>query len=207
MYADEATGKIYWALHQCQQEVLYYLSLSQGLGSNDIGLDRGLQGGGRIVRFEKAGRKILLVQPNYDYRAITDNAAEKKAVEQSFASSTLWGFTAEAISGDTVLIDATDFLLRDAMQVSSVLRRQQQGSYTLDKSRSVLYMPRTKNFPQNTEMEAQLTFVNSDGTTGAYVIRWPLGRAITLHVHHGLVALPMPATNPVSTTPVEFYTI
>lgn len=191
MYADEASGKIYWALHQWQQEVLYYLSLPQGLGSNDIGLDRGLQGGGRIVKFEKAGRKILLVQPNYDYRALTDNAAEKRAVEQSFASSTLWGFTAEAISGDTMLVDATDFLLRDAMQVSSRLRRQQQGSYTLDKSRSVIFMPRTKNFPQNTEMEARLTFVNSDGTSGAYVSSVaPSAEAITLHVHHGLVALP-----------------
>ncbi|TAD85809.1 MAG: DUF5117 domain-containing protein [Bacteroidetes bacterium] len=191
MYADDANGKIYWAIHQWQQELLYHLSLPQGLGSNDVGLDRGLQGGGRIVKFEKAGRKILLVQPNYDYRAVTENASEKKAVQQSFASSTLWGFGAEAMSGDTVLVDATDFLLRDVMQVSSRLRQLQQGNYALDKTRSIIFLPRTKNFPQNTEMEAALTFTNSDGNTGAYVNSVaPSPEAITLHVHHGLVALP-----------------
>jgi hypothetical protein len=143
------------------------------------------------VKFEKSGRKILMVQPNYEYRAVTNDAAEKRAVEQSFASSTLWGFTAEAESNGAVLVDATDFLLRDAMQVSNRLRRQQQGSYTLDKSRSVFYLPRTKNFPLNTEIETSLTFVNNDGTTGAYVNSVaPSPEAITLRMHHGFVQLP-----------------
>jgi hypothetical protein len=191
MYMDDASGKIYFEISRWNEEILYTLSLPQGLGSNDVGLDRGLQGGGRIVRFEKAGRKILMIQPNYDYRAVTTDAAERRAVEQSFASSTLWGFTAEAESNNIVLVDATDFILRDAMQVSNRLRRQQQGSYTLDKNRSILYMPRTKNFPLNTEIEASLTFVNSDGTTGAYVNSVaPSPEAITLRMHHGFVQLP-----------------
>ena len=69
-----------------------------------------------------------MIQPNYDYRAVTNDAAEKRAVEQSFAQSTLWGFTAEAETGNKVLVDATDFLLRDAMQVANRLRRGQQGN-------------------------------------------------------------------------------
>ncbi len=191
MYWDEPSGKLYLEISSWNEEILYTLSLPQGLGSNDVGLDRGLQGGGRIVKFEKSGRKILMVQPNYEYRAVTNDAAEKRAVEQSFASSTLWGFTAEAESNGAVLVDATDFLLRDAMQVSNRLRRQQQGSYTLDKSRSVFYLPRTKNFPLNTEIETSLTFVNNDGTTGAYVNSVaPSPEAITLRMHHGFVQLP-----------------
>ena len=191
LYFDEPSGKLYLEISRWNEEILYTLSLPQGLGSNDVGLDRGLQGGGRIVKFEKSGRKILMIQPNYEYRAVTNDAAEKRAVEQSFASSTLWGFTAEAESNSTVLVDATDFLIRDAIQVSNRLRRQQQGSYTLDKSRSVFYLPRTKNFPLNTEIETSLTFVNNDGTTGAYVNSVaPSPEAITLRMHHGFVQLP-----------------
>jgi hypothetical protein len=108
-------------------------SLPAGLGSNDIGLDRGLLGGERIVKFSKVGRKIMLVQPNYNYRAVTSDAAEKRAVEQSFAQSIIWGFTAEAETGNHYLVDATDFLLRDAMQVANRIRGNQQGNYSLDK--------------------------------------------------------------------------
>src|SRR6266496_1251642 len=116
-YWDENTGKIWLEVDTLETETLYTISLPAGLGSNDIGLDRGLSGGGRIVKFSKTGRKILLIQPNYEYRAITKDAAEKRAVEQSFAQSTLWGFTVEAESNNHFLVDATDFLLRDVMQV------------------------------------------------------------------------------------------
>jgi hypothetical protein len=191
LFMDEANGKLYMTVSKWETPLLYHVSLAKGFGSNDIGLDRGLQGGGRIVRFEKSGRKVLLVEPNQDYRAVTDNEAEKRAVEQSFASSTLWGFTAEAETNGAFLIDATDFLLRDAMQVSNLLRRQQQGAYTLEKSRSTLAWPRIKNFPLNTIVESSLTFVNNDGTTGRFLSSVaPSSEAFTISVHHGFVQLP-----------------
>jgi hypothetical protein len=190
-YWDDNAGKVWLEVKNPGTEFLYVNSLPAGLGSNDIGLDRGLLGGERIVKFYKAGRKLLLVQPNYNYRALSNDAAEKKAVEQSFAQSTLWGFTIEAESGDSYLVDITDFLLRDAMQVSARLRSGQQGNYSLDKSRSALYLPRTKNFPQNSEFESTVTFVNSDGTTGNYVQSVaPSTEAITLRMHHSFIQLP-----------------
>ena len=190
-YWDENAGKIWLEINKLDTEILYIPSLPAGLGSNDIGLDRGLPGGGRIVKFSKVGRKILLIQPNYNYRAVTNDAAEKRAVEQSFAQSTLWGFTVEAETGDHYLVDATDFLLRDAMQVSNRFRKNQQGNYTLDKSRSAIYLPRTKNFPLNTEFETTVTFTNSDGNTGNYVQSvTPSSEAITLRMHHSFVQLP-----------------
>lgn len=190
-YWDENTGKVWLEVDKLDTEVLYVTSLPAGLGSNDVGLDRGLLGGGRIVKFYKTGRKILLIQPNYDYRAVTHDAAEKRAVEQSFAQSTLWGFTVEAESNNHYLVDATDFLLRDAMQIANRLKNSQQGNYTLDKSRSALYLPRTKNFPLNTEFEATLTFTNSDGNTGNFVNSvTPSPEAITLRMHHSFVQLP-----------------
>ncbi|MEO5947155.1 MAG: zinc-dependent metalloprotease, partial [Chitinophagaceae bacterium] len=190
-YWDENAGKIFLEVDKLDSEVLYVTSLPVGLGSNDIGLDRGLLGGERIVKFSRTGRKILLIQPNYNFRAITNDVAERRAVEQSFAQSTIWGFTVEAETGNRFLVDATDFLLRDAMRVANRLRSNQQGSFSVDRSRSVIYLPRTKNFPQNSEFETIITFVNSDGTTGNYVNSvTPSSEAITLRMHHSFVQLP-----------------
>ncbi len=188
---DENAGKIWMEISRLDTEVLYVTSLPAALGSNDIGLDRGLLGGEKIIKFSKVGRKILMIQPNYAYRAITNDEAEKRAVEQSFAQSTIWGFAIEAETGDHFLVDATDFLLRDAMQVVNQLRSNQQGNYVLDKNRSAIYLPRTKNFPFNTEIECMVTFTNSDGNTGNYVNAvTPSPEAITLRMHHSFVQLP-----------------
>jgi hypothetical protein len=37
-----------------------------------------------------------MVQPNQGYRAVSENPDERRAVEESFAQSVLWGFTAGA---------------------------------------------------------------------------------------------------------------
>ena len=124
---DDNAGKIWLQINKLDTELLYQTSLPSGLGSNDVGLDRGLLGQGAVVKFIKAGNKILMVQPNYSYRATSNNAAEKRAVEQSFAQSTLWGFTVEAKSNESVLVDATPFLMRDAMQVAIRLACIQPG--------------------------------------------------------------------------------
>ncbi len=190
-YWDENTGKLWLEVDKLDTEFLYVVSLPAALGSNDIGLDRGLLGDDRVVKFNKVGRKLLLVQPNYGYRALSNDVAEKRAVEQSFAQSTIWGFTAEAESNGKYLIDATDFLMRDAMKVSNTIRRNRQGNYQLDKSRSAMYLPRTKNFSFNSELEVSITYTNSDGEVGNFVQPvTPSTEAITLRIHHSLVQLP-----------------
>lgn len=132
-----------------------------------------------------------MTQPNYDYRALTNDKAERRAVEQSFAQSVLWGFAVEAESNGHVLVDATDFVFRDAMKVANRIRSMRQGNYTLDKTRSAFYLPQSKNFPQNTELEATLTFINNDGEAGNYVQSvTPSAEAITLRLHHSFVQLP-----------------
>ncbi len=190
-YWDDAAGKIWLEINKLDSELLYQTSLPAGLGSNDIGLDRGLLGETRIIRFSKTGRKILMIQPNYAYRAVTAQANESRAVAESFAQSTIWGFTVEAESNGSYLVDATDFFLRDAMRVTSRIRNAQQGTYSLDKSRSAFYLTGTKNFPLNTEIEGSITFTNSDGSIGNYVQSvTPSADAITLRMHHSFVQLP-----------------
>ena len=190
-YWDEGTGKIWMEINNLDSAILYQTSLPAGLGSNDIGLDRGLVGTTSIIKFIKTGNKVLMIQPNYDYRAITNSPSEKRAVEQSFAQSTLWGFTVEAATKGSVLVDATSFLMRDALQVSNRLQNLKQGNYNIDLTRSAMYLPRTKNFELNTELETTVTFTTKDARPGSLVASvTPAADAITLRIHHSFVALP-----------------
>src|ERR1700687_1305723 len=156
LYWDTRQGKLWLEIDKWNSEFLYQSGLPAGMGSNDIGLDRGQLGATRIVRFERSGPKILLIQENLDYRAVSDDQAEKRAVHDSFAESVLAGFTVAAEEKDQVLVDATDFFLRDAHDITATLRRTKQGGYHIDATRCVIYMPQTKNFPMNTEVEALL---------------------------------------------------
>jgi hypothetical protein len=197
LYWDASQGRLWMEAPASDAEFLYVTSLPAGLGSNDIGLDRGLLGGGRIVKLSRVGRKLLLVQPNFDYRALSADPNERRAVEQSFAQSVLWGFGVEAETEGRCLVELTDFLTRDAMQAANRIRKAQQGSYAPDKTRSAIHMPATRNFPFNTEMEAVVTLVNSDGTTGPFVNAvTPSPEAITLRMHHSFVRLPEPGFRP-----------
>lgn len=188
-YWDEVEGKFWLEIDKWNEEFLYVNSLPRGVGSNDIGLDRGQLGGNRVVKFERHGPKILLVEPNYKYRAITDNEAEKSSVAQSFAVSVLFGFDVEIEEDGNVLVDATSFFMRDAHDVVGVLQQTNQGNYSLDLSKSAFYLPNTKNFPKNTEVEVILTFAGS--SPGGYVRSVvPTPELITVHQRHSFVKLP-----------------
>jgi hypothetical protein len=190
LYWQPSAGKLFMEIGRFNQELLYQVSLPAGLGSNPVGLDRGQLGDSRVVTFERVGPKVLMTQPNYSYRAISSNEAEKRAVKESFAQSVLWGFKVEAEESDRVLVDATAFFMRDAHGVVDRLRQARQGSYRLDESRSALYLPRTKGFPQNTEIETTLTFT-TDQDPGRYVRETtPSPNAVTLREHHSFVQLP-----------------
>ena len=188
-YWDKKEGKIWLKVDKLDQEFLFLNWLAAGLGSNDIGLDRGQGGDNRVVKFVRVGPKVLLQQPNYTYRAISDNPDERASVEQAFASSVLWGFKVEAEEGDAVLIDLTDFLLHDWHGVAQRLKALGEGSYSIDAARSAVYTPMCKNFPDNTELEATITFKGQ--ATGRNVPSvTPSSEAITLRLHHSFVKLP-----------------
>jgi Met-zincin/Domain of unknown function (DUF5117) len=195
LYWDARSGKLWLEIDKWSVEFLYIESLPAGIGSNDIGLDRGQMGAARVVRFERSGPKVLLIEPNYGFRAITSNTEERESVRQAFAESTLWGFKVEAEAGSRVLVDATDFFLRDAHHVAETLKRAKQGEYHLDASRSAFYLPRTKNFPRNTEVEATLTLVGENpGPLVQAVV--PSPESITVREHHSFVELPGPGYEP-----------
>jgi hypothetical protein len=207
LYWDERTGQLWLEIPRFGADVLHSTGFGAGLGSNDIGIDRGALSGSRIVVFERVGPKVLMVAPNLQFRAVGAGAAETRTVKDAFARSVLWGFQAAAESSGRVLVDATEFLVRDATNIAQRLR---PGAYRLDQSRSSIYLPMTQNFPKNTEMEAELTFVIQPGVAGPAGggMGGPPGagaggaffegvrsvaassEAATIRVHHSLAELP-----------------
>tara|TARA_B100000787_G_scaffold170262_1_gene165382 strand:+ start:7964 stop:10357 length:2394 start_codon:yes stop_codon:yes gene_type:complete len=194
-YYDESNDKLFLEIGNLDQEFLYVNSLSEGIGSNDIGLDRGQLGNKRVVKFKKAGNKILLIQSNLDYRAITDNLEEKKSVNQAFAKSVLHGFIIKETKEGKHLVDATSFFIRDAHGVKARLSAKKQGNYTLDKSKSAVNLERTKAFPKNVEFDLILTF---EGVPKGSNIRsvTPTPSLITVNQHHSFIELPDNNYNP-----------
>jgi Met-zincin/Domain of unknown function (DUF5117) len=193
---DANSGKLYLEISRLgtdgkSADVLYANSLPFGTGSNDLGLDRGQITEGRIVRFERTGPKVLLVEPNLAFRALSSDKDEQLAVRQSFPESVLWGFTVAAASEDAVLVDATDFFLHDAHRVSDTLMNLKQGAYHVDASRSTIALDDTKAFPKNTEVEAELTFTTDGPPKGAFVADvTPDTHAITLRERTSFIELP-----------------
>ncbi|HEU0119077.1 MAG TPA: zinc-dependent metalloprotease [Bryobacteraceae bacterium] len=189
LYWDEKGGNLFLEIEKLGEEFLFYTSLAAGLGSNDVGLDRGQVGNERVVRFERIGPKVLLIERNLKFRATSDSAAERQAVADAFAASTLWGFPVAAESGGRVLVDLTPFVLRDGHGAADRLKGTKQGAYRVDASRSAVFLDRTKAFPDNTEVEVSLTFAGEPA--GRYVREVsPDAEAITLREHYSFVRLP-----------------
>jgi hypothetical protein len=199
-YYEEKTGKVYLEVDKLDKEFLYFRSLSNGAGNG--GPEKG-QAASAIAKFIKAGPKILLVEPVYNYRAITTNPDEIKAVESNFAKSVIFAFTPLSSAGGKYLIDITPFIIRDSQNITSRLgvavvsgpvstnrTAAAGGTYRLDEARSVVDMEHTRNFPKNTEFESLLTFAggNAGGGRGGDVAPDPT--AITLNMHQSFIELP-----------------
>jgi len=109
------------------------------------------------------------------------------------------------------LVDATAFLIRDAHGVADNLRQTNQGNYNVDESRSALYLPNTKGFPKNTEVEATITLVTNADAGRLISQTVPTGRAVTVRERHSFVELPDKNYRPrkfdprVGTIPISFY--
>ena len=187
---DAAAGKLMMRINHLGDEFLYVVSLPAGVGSNPIGLDRGEMGETHLVRFERVGPKVLLVEENTRFRALSNDPNERRAVEDSFARSVLWGFKVEKSEGDVVTVDATDFFLSDQHGVADRLRATQQGNYSVDRNRSAIFLPRTKSFPKNTEVEAILTLETHDHPGALVSGVAPTPQLVTVREHHSLIELP-----------------
>ncbi len=200
LYWDDGAGRLIIEVDNLDEKFLYQSSMARGVGSNDIGLDRGQLGSTKIVSFQRSGPKVLLIEDNLGYRATSDNPFEQAAVDESFASSVIWGFEAIGERNGSVLIDATDFLIRDAHSISARLANMDEGTFTPDASRSAIYLPMTKSFPDNAEMEAIVTFTGQ--ASGRYLSTViPDWQTVSVHLHHSFIRLPDEHYEPVPLDP------
>jgi hypothetical protein len=198
---DAKAGKLYLEIPEMEsgtgKDFLLLDQLPYGLGSNDVGLDRGQLGESRVVHFSRVGGKVFLIAPNLNYRSSATDPAERIAVTESFAESVLWGFKVEAEEKGRLLVDATDFFLRDAHNAAERIAAAGQGTYRVDKDRSAIALDNTKNFPKNTEVEAMLTFASEGRPKGEYVASvTPDPHSVTLREHTSLIELPGPGYTP-----------
>ncbi|WP_232848581.1 zinc-dependent metalloprotease [Bowmanella yangjiangensis] len=188
-YYQASEDKLYLLVDKVEQPFIFQSSLPRGMGSNDIGLDRGQLGETRLVQFERFGNKLLLKQLNTYYRADSNNLAERASIDEAFATSVLAGLPIVASDSGKWLVDYTAFLLSDIHQIAPRLDQQKQGTYKPDAKRSGIYLNRSKAFPLNTELEALVTYVGNKA--GEYVRQvTPEPDAISVHLHHSLIALP-----------------
>ncbi|MCP3917512.1 MAG: DUF5117 domain-containing protein [bacterium] len=195
VYVDQGAAEIFLALPAAGDdgllaECLYIEGLATGLGSNPVGLDRGKIGGTKLLRMRRLGERVFFEEPNLAFRALDAGPDERRATEQSFATSIVWATDVLATDAEgRVLVDVTPFVVRDAHGVAGTLRSSGQGSFSLDKERSTLDPGGCLAFPDNIELEAILTFSGSE--PGRHVrATAPDGSAVTLVQHHSFVRLP-----------------
>lgn len=204
VWYDKSEDKTYLKIPKQSGDFIYQTSLPHGLGSNDVGLDRGQLGYTRLVSLHASGNKVLLVQENTEYRALSDNPVEVKAIQDSFANAIIWQFPLVDEDETFWLLDASDFLLRDTHEVVDRLKQTKQGNFNLDKSRSSVDAENYKSFPLNTELEARLTFTGSE--PGEFVRQVAIdAKNVSLRIRHSFVQLPEPGYQPLQYHPQSGY--
>ena len=188
-YVDAARGRVLLEVPKLVEDLLYFVQVAKGIGNVDLGVDRGAGGASKVIAFTRQGNRVVIVERNLRFRATGGNAALQEDMEQSFASSILASLPIEADEDGRLLVDATSFVLRDAMDLEGQLRRRNQGAYRLDAARSSVYMPRTTGNPDNTEIETTVTYAGD--TPGPLVSRvTPDARALTIRLHQSFMRAP-----------------
>ena len=179
------------APQRLNRDLLHQSVLATGFGANALGLDRGQTGGSAVVRFERQGKRVLLVRDNWSVRAQGADTVGERAAAEAYPTSVIASFPIESENNGVVVVDATGLFLTDTYGVGESLRRAQQGSARVDANRSWIDASRTKSFPTNTEIHVVLTFAIEN--PGPAVRRHvPDPSSATLEIHHSLVELPSP---------------
>ncbi|WP_449188736.1 zinc-dependent metalloprotease [Agaribacter flavus] len=188
---DESKDKVFLRVKKSMldQDFIFQSSLPHGVGSNDIGLDRGQLGRTRLAEFVRFGNKVMLNQLNTKYRSSSVNLAENESIDEAFADSILAGFIISEETDTYLEFDYTQFLFSDIHNMADRLKARNQGTFKPDAKRSGVYLPRTKAFPLNTELEAVVTFAGQ--AKGQFIKDvTPDPQSVTVHMHHSFIQLP-----------------
>ncbi|QDF74052.1 MULTISPECIES: zinc-dependent metalloprotease [Shewanella] len=187
LFYQQSSGDFYLEATRLNQPFLLVTSLPHGVGSNDIGLDRGQLGMTRLVQFERHGPYLILKQLNTRYRATTDNGAEQRAVKEAFAESVLW--RGKVLDGKQALVAINELVLNDLHGIKDTLEQTKQGHYQLDKESSLILPQGVKSFERNSDVDVLLTFKGAKAGPQVAEVT-PDGKALSLRMRYSFVALP-----------------
>ncbi|WP_428618820.1 zinc-dependent metalloprotease, partial [Shewanella sp.] len=187
LFYQQSSGDLYLEATRLNQPFLLVTSLPHGVGSNDIGLDRGQLGMTRLVQFERHGPYLILKQLNTRYRATTDNGAEQRAVKEAFAESVLW--RGKVLDGKQALVAINELVLNDLHGIKDTLEQTKQGHYQLDKESSLILPQGVKSFERNSDVDVLLTFKGAKAGPQVAEVT-PDGKALSLRMRYSFVALP-----------------
>lgn len=192
-YPVPKENKVYLEIGPDQRrDFLYVTAIRTGLGSNDIGLDRGRLGRTEVFRIRRIADKVFFIVPNLAFRADGAGSDETRAVNESFAESVLWAgpIIAEKEDG-TLLVDLSSLLLQDANDVGQTLKSPQlkEGAATVDAGKSAIDFESCRSFPKNIEFESYLTYKVAD--PGRHVRSTvPIAESWSIVQHTSIIELP-----------------
>jgi len=187
-------------LHQTEDRTLYaeldperlgetfglVLHISQGVGV--FNMHDGLPlSDTRLMQFRRVGNAVHLVQRNPRFRA--DAGPMRHSLRENTGHSPVQAFDIVSKNDSTghLLIELTDLLVSDYPEVGERLRLYFGAAPSLQSDRS--YVRRAMGFPDNTEIDAALTFqASSPPLTGGEAV--PDVRGIPVGVRYSFFELP-----------------
>jgi hypothetical protein len=170
------------------EDVLYYVSAATNPGSVQVGFDRGVIYTA-VIHFVRSGNQVVVNQINLDFRATAGSQATQQGVRDSFPTSVLAVLPVVSDSGGRVVVDGTPLFMRDAGHVANRLKQSGQGDFRFDAGKSAFYLPRTKAFPENTEVETIASFTSAaPGVAVSEVM--PAPDVFSLRIHHSFLKAP-----------------
>lgn len=196
MLWDADQGRLLFELTRFDQDILYFTSVAKGSGSGSVGLEWAGGGEGGVIQFQRVGPKVMVVQKNLRFRAGTGGPGIQKGIDASFPDSILASLPVIRTDAGKVIVDATPFVVRDAagFAAPSAPRGGPQAvefvagtTWRFDATRSAIYLPHTKGFPKNSEVEVTVTYEAVSG--GARTA--PEARVLTGRLHYSFVEPPV----------------
>lgn len=195
---DAAQAKLYFEIPEFDKDILYFASIAKGSGSGSVGFEWAGGGEGGVIQFHRAGAKVFVVEKNLRFRAGSGGPGLEQGIDESFPDSIIASLPVTKTEGSKVVVDATPLVVRDSVGFGAGRGRGGRPAFDpaggdgsaavwqFDPNRSAIFLPRTKAFPKNTEVEVTVTYEAQSG--GARTA--PESRILTGRLHYSFVEPP-----------------
>jgi hypothetical protein len=168
-YSNPDQGTVFLEIPEVGKDLLYQSFLTSGFGSRYLvaqgsvdALDRGRYGQNGIVAFRRYGQKVLLINRNTNYYTSSSILDSSNDAALSYPNSVIGYFDVKAVENGNVLVDATNFFLRDGINIPAILKDAGQGSYSVDANRSAIDASHIHTTEDSVGVDALLTFATND---------------------------------------------